>query len=106
MKLTQTQVNEARGKRYTTDQRAEVIQFVEAHNLANRGRGGLTEAVKKFGISQLTIRTWLREEGIPRSSVFQSAPDAPNMLRRLAEVEEELKPLLCERARLRSDLKL
>jgi transposase-like protein len=49
----------AKGKRYTEAEKKEIIGFVEKVN-AEKGRGGQSTASKKFGISQLTISSWLR----------------------------------------------
>ena len=50
----------SRGKRYTPDERQQVLEFVEEHNVEH-GRGGMTTAVKHFGISAVTIRSWLND---------------------------------------------
>ena len=52
-----------RGKRYTTDEKGKVVSFVSDYNAAN-GRGGQSAAAAKFGISQLTIATWLKNAGL------------------------------------------
>ncbi|MCH7227360.1 hypothetical protein [Haloferula sp. A504] len=58
----------SRGKRYTPAQKKEVIDFVNEVNAA-KGRGGQSSASKKFGISPLTISSWLKAGG--------SAPKKP-----------------------------
>lgn len=57
-----------KGKRYTPEEKQEVVSFIEKHNSEN-GRGGQTVAADKFGISQLTVSTWLKNAG--------SAPKIP-----------------------------
>ena len=52
----------SKGKRYTPAERKKVISFVESVN-AKKGRGGVTAAVKKFGVTALTISTWIKKEG-------------------------------------------
>ena len=52
----------SKGKRYTAEEKQEVIDFVNQHNAA-QGRGGVTAAVKKFGASALTISSWLKGSG-------------------------------------------
>jgi transposase-like protein len=52
-----------RGKRYTPEEKGKVVSFVAEYNAAN-GRGGQSAAAAKFGISQLTIATWLKNAGI------------------------------------------
>jgi len=48
-----------KGKRYTDAEKKEIIAYVEKVN-AEKGRGGQSAAAKKFGISQLTISSWLK----------------------------------------------
>jgi transposase-like protein len=51
-----------RGKRYTAEEKSKIVSFVESHNAAN-GRGGQSAAAKKFGVSQLTVSSWLKGAG-------------------------------------------
>ena len=51
-----------RGKRYSAEEKTKIIAFVNEHNAKNK-RGGQLTAAKKFGISQLTIATWLKKSG-------------------------------------------
>jgi DNA-binding transcriptional regulator YdaS (Cro superfamily) len=50
------------GKRYTTEQKAEITDFVAAYNAAN-GRGGQSKAAEKFKVSPLTVMAWLKGSG-------------------------------------------
>lgn len=59
---TTTKKDVVRGKRYTAEEKSKIVSFVESHNTAN-GRGGQSTAAKKFGVSQLTISTWLKGAG-------------------------------------------
>lgn len=52
-----------RGKRYTPEEKKEVVSFVTEYN-AEHGRGGQSTAATKFGISQLTIASWLKNAGL------------------------------------------
>jgi phosphoserine phosphatase len=54
----------SKGKRYSAEEKADIVAFVEKHN-ADNGRGGQSAAAKKFGISQLTISSWLKSSGAP-----------------------------------------
>jgi hypothetical protein len=45
-----------------TAQQQEVIDFVNSYNASN-GRGGQSEAARKFNISILTVSTWLKKSG-------------------------------------------
>lgn len=53
-----------KGKRYSASQKKEVVDFVEKYN-ADNGRGGQSAAAAKFGVSQLTISSWLKSSGAP-----------------------------------------
>lgn len=53
-----------RGKRYSSAQKAKIIAFVEKVN-AEKGRGGVAQASRKFGVSQLTIHAWIKKGGKP-----------------------------------------
>lgn len=52
-----------RGKRYTPEEKAKIVSFVEDYNSSN-GRGGQSAASKKFGVSQLTVSSWLKNAGV------------------------------------------
>lgn len=52
----------SKGKRYTAAEKQQVVDFVNQHNAAN-GRGGATAASKKYGVSQLTVASWLKSSG-------------------------------------------
>lgn len=52
----------AKGKRYSVEEKQEIIDYVAKVN-AEKGRGGQTEASKKFGVSPLTISTWIKQGG-------------------------------------------
>lgn len=49
----------SKGRRYSLDEKRSVIDFVNQYNGEN-GRGGITAASNKFGVSTLTISAWLR----------------------------------------------
>lgn len=61
-----------RGKRYSTEEKNNIIAFVNEHNAKNK-RGGQLTAAKKFGISQITIASWLKKSG---SKAAAKAPKA------------------------------
>ncbi len=52
-----------KGKRYTSEQKQEVVDFVNSYNAAN-GRGGQSRAAKKFKVSVLTVSSWLKGAGV------------------------------------------
>jgi transposase-like protein len=50
------------GKRYSAAEKQEVVDFVNSYNASN-GRGGQSEAARKFNISILTVSAWLKKSG-------------------------------------------
>ncbi len=50
----------ARARRYTLPEREKILKYVEEVN-SQKGRGGQTAAVQKFGVSALTITSWMRK---------------------------------------------
>ncbi len=69
-----TKKKASKGKRYTDEQKAEILAFVEA-----QGRGGQTAAVKKFGVTALTISTWRKKAGV--SAASPKAPKASKVVK-------------------------
>ena len=57
--MSNSNVNAAKGRRYTTKEKAEIIAFVDKVN-SEKGRGGQSAASKKYKISPLTISSWIR----------------------------------------------
>ena len=49
-----------KGKRYSDAEKQKIIDFVNNYNAAN-GRGGAANASKKFGVSQLTVGSWMKK---------------------------------------------
>jgi transposase-like protein len=64
---TSTKKDIVRGKRYTAEEKSKIVSFVESHNASN-GRGGQSAAAKKFGVSQLTVSSWLKGAGVSAGS--------------------------------------
>jgi hypothetical protein len=64
---TSTKKDIVRGKRYTAEEKSKIVSFVESHNASN-GRGGQSAAAKKFGVSQLTVSSWLKGVGVSAGS--------------------------------------
>ena len=60
---TSSKKNIVRGKRYSAEEKAKIVSFVQEYNATN-GRGGQSVAAAKFGTSQLTISTWLKGAGV------------------------------------------
>jgi hypothetical protein len=67
-----------KGKRYNAAEKAEILNFVE-----QLGRGGATQAAKKYGISPLTLSNWKKASATPRK-VKGGALDKDGVLKSLA----------------------
>lgn len=80
--------NKAKGKRYSAAEKAKVLAMVEKVN-AEKGRGGITAAAAKFGVTPLTISAWLRNAGIATRGGGKSQA-GPEVFRRLAELHETI----------------
>ena len=52
----------ARGKRYSKEEVANIISFIQNHNKENK-RGGQKVAAEKFGVSAVTISRWMNLDG-------------------------------------------
>ena len=57
--MSNSNVNAAKGRRYTAKEKADIIAYVDKIN-AEKGRGGQSAASKKYKISPLTISSWIR----------------------------------------------
>ena len=79
----------SKGKRYTDKEKAQVLAFVEKTN-AEKGRGGITAASTKFGITPLTISNWMRKSGVASTRGAHSNVNFAANLRRLADLHESI----------------
>ena len=92
-----------KGKRYSEKERAAVLSFVDKTN-AMKGRGGITAASKKFGVTPLTISNWIKKVGATSSaSKRRTSGDFSANLRRLAELHEAIAAKEAELTRLRRE---
>jgi len=57
---TSTEQKIVRGKRYSQEEKNEIVTFIQNYN-AEHGRGGQTAAAAKFGAAQLTISNWMKK---------------------------------------------
>lgn len=77
------------GSRYTPEQKKDVTDFVASYNAEN-GRGGASNASKKFKISPLTVIAWLKAAGAPSpaktSTKATKAPKAPKASKTAAPI--------------------
>ena len=84
----------SRGKRYTPAEKKKIIDFVNEVN-ASKGRGGQSAASKKFGISPLTIASWLKAGGAAPKKKRGRRPGRPAGVKASAggSLEKKLKQL-------------
>ena len=102
---TSSKKNVVRGKRYTTEEKEKVVTFVSEYNAAN-GRGGQSTAAAKFGISQLTIASWLKNAGVSSKGNYSSSKGGiqgklATMLALGEEIEKLEKDLTSKRSKFR-----
>jgi transposase-like protein len=96
-----------KGVRYTGAEKQEVVDFVNDYNAAN-GRGGQSQAAKKYKLSVLTVSTWLKRAGSSAKSVksVKSAAVIPAGLNAkfasLIEVGDQLRKAENETDKLRA----
>ena len=94
-----------RGARYTTQQKQQVVNFVHEYN-AKHGRGGQSQAAKKFSLSVLTVASWLRSPKLSVSSKAGKAGSVPAGINpkvaSLIEVSDQLRKAEAEVTRLRA----
>lgn len=102
----------AKGKRYSNEEKAEILQFVEEFNAKN-GRGGQTAAASKYGISQLTIMAWRKVGGgggrksvvkASGSSLAAKLASLSKLHGEIASAEKELQSLKAKFAAVRASL--
>jgi len=77
-----------RGKRYTLQEKADVLEFVDRYN-AEHGRGGQTAATKKYQLSPLSISSW-RKQALRNGSIsfYQSTSSTLPIGLALAQMRE------------------
>ncbi|MFD0893656.1 hypothetical protein KBB96_09225 [Luteolibacter ambystomatis] len=93
----------AKGKRYTPEEKQKVVDFVQEANQA-KGRGGVAAAVKKFGISALTISSWIKGSGSPAPAKGRKAGGAEAGSASRAKLLDKLGSLDREIAKRRKEL--
>lgn len=60
MKMTDD-LRKKTAKRYTEVEKQEILRFVNKVN-QDKGRGGVSAAVREFGVSPITVNGWLRSQ--------------------------------------------
>ena len=100
-----SEVNASKGKRYSAEERAEILEVVHEVN-SSRGRGGVTAAAAKFGVSPLTISHWLRNAGIQSTTGGRRrTPGDAGVFRQLADLHDKISVKQKELAQLESQFK-
>ncbi|MCW1883562.1 hypothetical protein OKA04_02410 [Luteolibacter flavescens] len=92
-----------RGKRYTLQEKADVLEFVDRYN-AEHGRGGQTAATKKFQLSPLSISSW-RKQAISRGTLPYHSPSANLPVGRMISQLQELHERIIEQEQVIQRLK-
>jgi transposase-like protein len=90
----------SRGRRYSAEEKATIIEHVEKVN-ASKGRGGQTAAAKKFGISMLTISSWLKKSPAAAVSGTGKSKSVNGALAKLAALHSQIEAKEKEVAKLR-----
>lgn len=93
-----------KGMRYTPEQKQEVVDFVDAYNAAN-GRGGQSQAAKKFSLSVLTVSSWLKNAGAKGGSKSSKSGNSAALNAKFAsliEVSDQLRLAERETEKLRA----
>jgi transposase-like protein len=83
--MSNSNINAAKGRRYTNKEKSEIIAFVDKVN-ADKGRGGQSAASKKYKISPLTISSWIRS-GIGGGAVPTGAAVAGPIGKKLSKLQ-------------------
>lgn len=92
-----------KGKRYSVKERNDVLSYVAEHN-ESHGRGGITTAVKKYGISAVTIRNWMSDANV--ATVKPSHTEEGDLYRQLADLTDAIHKLECDLKTKNEELKL
>ena len=87
---TTNQTPSMKGIRYSDAQKKEIVDFVQQYNAAN-GRGGQSKAAEKFGVSQLTVATWLKAAGAPTTGKATKKAKAPEAAAKEAKAPQAAK---------------
>lgn len=92
-----TKKKSAKGKRYTPEEKKKIIDYVNQVD-AERGRGGRSAASKKFGVSPLTLGSWIAKgagAATPRSLAGTKGKKSPSggkgtVLEQLVSLDREI----------------
>lgn len=77
-------------RRYNESEKQEILRFVQKVN-SEKGRGGVTAAVKKFGISPITVNSWMKSRRDEWFSVpLAKTASQVEVFQRLAELHSNI----------------
>lgn len=90
-------------KRYTDEEKAQILRFVQQVN-QERGRGGVSAAVREFGISPITVNGWLRnqKDSGPTLPLPKNA-SAVEIFQRLADLHSSIESKRDELAKMEKE---
>lgn len=89
-------------KRYSKEEKAEIVSFVKSHNAKNK-RGGITAAAAKFGATPVTIGSWLKKDSgaAPAKSTSRGGSKEAKTVHALSEVLSQIEEKEAELQKLR-----
>jgi transposase-like protein len=93
-----------RGVRYSSELKAEVVNFVKAHN-ARKGRGGQSAAARKFGVTILTVSAWLKGSASGKQAKGKAAAASAGLrsgISALLKIGSQLSKLEAKASKLRA----
>ena len=104
-----TSSNKQKAKRYTAEEKANILEFIVQHK-ATHSRGAQKAAAEKFGVSSVTVSSWVRaskkKPGRKLGSKSESSRkksfhiESPCELRELAGILEQIAELEALTAKL------
>lgn len=77
-----------KGKRYSDEEKKRIVQFVNQVN-TEKGRGGASAAGKKFGVSAVTLSTWLSTTP-SEGTLIKGGGSRNKILERLGRMDREI----------------
>jgi transposase-like protein len=95
--------SKSKGKRYSEKERAAILAHVDKIN-AMKGRGGITAAAGKYGVTPLTISNWMKKMGSTAGAAKRRpSGEFSETLRRLADLHEAIAAKETELTQLRRE---
>jgi len=94
-----------KGKRYTKEQKQEVIDFVNTYNSEHNGRGGVANATKKFGITAMTVKSWVTKDSGGTVSKKSGKKSSSNVFIQLGEMHDAINQKEAELSDLKKKFK-